>query len=355
MPTPADIGRSCLQAADVSCRTLRHPDTGLFLRTHTALQEPWFAPARYESLGDMKNFRPSSKSEPGRLIVTADDFGLADEINEAVEIAHRRGILSAASLMVAGPAADDAIRRARRLPNLRLGLHLVLLEERPVLPPRQIAGLVDHSGRMRSDLVRFAFELARSERLRSQLREEIEAQFCAYLGTGLRLDHVDVHKHYHLHPVVGREVIAMARRFGASAVRVPLEPLGVIRRVEKRSITAASLGFASCAQWLRSRVQFAGLLAPDAIFGVTWTGSFTADRLLGVLRHLPRGLIEIYMHPATEDRFPGSAHGYRYSEEFKALCATEVLNEIRFSGLKPIGYSDVAEAAAGSAGSQLAR
>ena len=47
-----------------------------------------------------------------RLIVTADDFGAAVEVNEAVERAHRGGILSAASLMVAGPAANDAVRRA---------------------------------------------------------------------------------------------------------------------------------------------------------------------------------------------------------------------------------------------------
>ncbi|MGC1233590.1 MAG: ChbG/HpnK family deacetylase, partial [Xanthobacteraceae bacterium] len=37
-----------------------------------------------------------------QLIVTADDFGAAVEVNEAVEIAHRDGILSATSLMVSG-------------------------------------------------------------------------------------------------------------------------------------------------------------------------------------------------------------------------------------------------------------
>jgi len=291
----------------------------------------------------MRHTPHQAKREPGYLIVTADDFGLAEEINEAVEIAHRQGILSAASLMVAGPAAEDAVRRARRLPNLRVGLHLVLLEEKPVLSPAQISGLVDGSGHMRRDLVRLAFELVRSERLRLQLRAEIEAQFAAYLGVGLRLDHVNVHKHYHLHPVVGREVIGVARRFGAMAVRVPLEPLGVIRRVENWSVTAASLALAVCAQWLRSQVRGAGLLAPDAVFGSTWSGEFTADRLLALLRHLPGGVIEIYMHPATKDVFPGSAPGYRYSDEFRALCTLEVLDEIRHSRLKPVGYSDVAE------------
>jgi chitin disaccharide deacetylase len=67
------------------------------------------------------------------LIVTADDFGLHEAVNEAIERASREGILTAASLMVGAPAADDAIRRARELPRLRVGLHLVLADGRAVL------------------------------------------------------------------------------------------------------------------------------------------------------------------------------------------------------------------------------
>lgn len=291
----------------------------------------------------MRSIPHASNSETSRLIVTADDFGMADEINEAVEIAHRRGILSAASLMVAGPAAADAIARARRLPNLRVGLHLVLLEERPVLPPEQIDGLVDNSGHMRSDLVRLAFELARSSRLRLQLRKEISAQFEAFLLTGLRLDHVDVHKHYHLHPVVAQAVIAAAARYGAPAVRIPAEPVSIIRHVERRGTRAGLLALACWAELLRPLVRHARLFAPDAVFGLAWSGEFTADRLLALLHHLPRGVVEIYMHPATRDRFRGSASRYRYSEELKALCAAEVLAHVKRAGLRPTGYADLAD------------
>ena len=57
---------------------------------------------------------------PGRatrqLIITADDFGMSREVNEAVEEAHRKGVLTAASLVVTGDAAADAVERARRMP-----------------------------------------------------------------------------------------------------------------------------------------------------------------------------------------------------------------------------------------------
>ena len=60
-----------------------------------------------------------------KLIVTADDFGAATVVNEAVEKAHIDGVLTAASLMVGAPAAFDAVERARRLPKLGVGLHLM--------------------------------------------------------------------------------------------------------------------------------------------------------------------------------------------------------------------------------------
>src|ERR1700730_8247454 len=89
-----------------------------------------------------------------RLIVTADDFGRDVAINEAVEAASRDGILCGASLMVAAPAASDAVARARRLPGLRVGLHLVLSDGRPALPPDEIRGLVGADGGFDANQIR---------------------------------------------------------------------------------------------------------------------------------------------------------------------------------------------------------
>ena len=92
-----------------------------------------------------------------KLVVTGDDFGLAEPVNEAIVEAHRRGILTAASLMVGAGAAHDAVRRARGVPSLRVGLHLVVVEGRPVLPPEQVPDLVDKDGWFSRHLVRSGF------------------------------------------------------------------------------------------------------------------------------------------------------------------------------------------------------
>jgi len=142
-----------------------------------------------------------------RLIVTADDFGLSEAVNEAVERGHRDGILIAASLMVAGPAAADAVRRAKAMPSLRVGLHLVVIEGPAVLPPAAIPALVDASGQFPADQFRLGVDYFFRPRIRRQLAAEIGAQFEAFAATGLTLDHANAHKHMHLHPTVGRLLI----------------------------------------------------------------------------------------------------------------------------------------------------
>jgi chitin disaccharide deacetylase len=279
------------------------------------------------------------------LIVTADDFGAAREVNDAVEAAHHGGVLTAASLMVAAPAAVDAIARARRMPSLRVGLHVVLTDGTPLLPLAAVNRLVDRNGRFRTDLTAFATAIACSPRVRRQLAAEISAQFAAFCDSGLTLDHCNAHQHLHLHPFVGKLLTAIGRRFGLRAVRLPLEPARVLRTVERRALRMPALLTMPFALALRRRLRAAGIASADSLFGLRWSGQMTRQRLLGLIRNLPPGLSEIYLHPATGP-FPGAARGYRYREEFEALTATEVLTACRDPSLRLGGYSDFLDPAA---------
>src|SRR5450432_1815770 len=112
-----------------------------------------------------------------RVIFSADDFGLTPAVNEAVERAHRDGILDQASLMVAGAAAGDAVRRARAMPSLRVGLHLVVVEGPAVSPRSEIPDLVDPNGQFPSEQTRLGFRYFFRPGVRRQLAHEIRAQF----------------------------------------------------------------------------------------------------------------------------------------------------------------------------------
>ena len=278
-----------------------------------------------------------------RLVVTADDFGLAPEVNEAVEEAHRRGLLSAASLMVGAPAAADAIRRARRLPNLRVGLHLTLVEGAPVAPATEIPDLVDRAGRLRVDLVVYGAAILLRPAVRRQVRAEIRAQFDAFRAAGLALDHVDAHRHYHLHPAIFGELLAVGRDFGMRALRAPVEPLALLNTVEPTRRSLAARVAAPWAALTRARARAAGLVVADGVFGLAWTGAMGEARLAGLIARLPEGFSEIYLHPATADQFAGSAAGYRHRDEFAALTSPRCREALERSGARLGGYADFAD------------
>lgn len=260
-------------------------------------------------------------------------------MNDAVEEAHRKGILSAADLMVAGPAAGHALALARRMPNLRLGLHLALVESEPILPPDRIKNLVARDGTLSSNMTLTGFELL-WPKVRRQMQNEIAAQFDAFRKTGRALDHVSAHKHFHLHPLVASDLLAIGRRFGMKAVRVPVEPVAVLRRTDPNGSTRGPNVASPWARLLRARASNAGFKTADAVFGLRWTGQMTADRLRGLLEHLPDGLVEIYTHPATRNDFAGHAVDYRYVDELAALTDPAVVDAARSCGRRLGGYAD---------------
>jgi hopanoid biosynthesis associated protein HpnK len=277
------------------------------------------------------------------LIVTADDFGLDGAVNEAVEIAHTQGILTCASLMVAGRAVGDAVKRARKLPDLKVGLHVVLVEGRPVLPPGVVPDLIGPDGRFRTDMAGAGFDMFFRSHVRRQLMAEVSAQFEAYAATGLPLDHATAHKHFHLHPSIAGAIVTAGRRFGLKAIRVPNEPRAPLRAAEPGARVNPAIVTGPWSHFVRQRFRKAGLFMPTWVFGLRWSGAMTGPRLEGILNNLPGGVSEIYLHPATRDDFEDAAPGYRYAEELAGLCSPEV---VRAAGnVRRGGFSDFVSAA----------
>jgi len=276
------------------------------------------------------------------LIVTADDFGLHEAVNEAVEQASRAGILTAASLMVGAPAAADAIRRARELPRLRVGLHLVLADGRAMLAPELIPDLADQSGRMNSRMFVNGVRFFASAAVRRQLEAEIRAQFSAFARTGLALDHVNVHKHFHLHPTLLQMLLRIGREYGVSAVRVPDEPLWFAARGGR---WIPWMGAALLAPWnalMKRRLRAAGMPHNDSVFGIAASGAMDEKTLLAILARLPPGITEIYLHPATVSgsAIAASMSGYRHADELAALLSPRVRAAAAAAGISHGGYVD---------------
>lgn len=236
-----------------------------------------------------------------------------------MERAHRDGVLGSASLMMAGPAADDAIRRARRLPELRVGLHVVAVEGPSVLGHTALPSITNADGGFPGDQLGLSLRYPRLK-ARRELAAEIEAQFAAFADTGLALDHANAHKHMHLHPVVGRLLIRAGLRHGLRAIRVPAEPPSILRACGE----TPRLPDAALYRWtqvLRWRARQAGLHVNDHCFGIAWSGRMESERLLRLIPRLPAGVSEIYFHPAVSqtDAMRRVMPGYHPEAELAAL------------------------------------
>jgi chitin disaccharide deacetylase len=273
-------------------------------------------------------------------IITADDFGLHPSVNEAVDSAHRSGVLTTTSLMVGAPAVQDAAQRARALPGLRVGLHLTLCDGRAVLPARQIPDLVDSDNRFHDNMVSVGWRFFALPRVRAQLAAEIRAQFAAFARLGLNLDHLNAHKHLHLHPTVLSLALRIGREFDLRAVRVPAEP-----RLTQTRLLAPWLAL------MRGRLRRAGMACNDQIFGIAHSGAMDEARLLRILADLPPGVTEIYLHPGTRSgsAIAASMPGYRHRDELGALLSPRVRAALAGSGIRLGGYGDIADFRAGTA------
>ncbi|RKR45802.1 hopanoid biosynthesis-associated protein HpnK [Paraburkholderia sp. BL17N1] len=269
-------------------------------------------------------------AKPRALIVTADDFGLHARVNLAVERAHRDGVLSAASLMIGAPAASDAVARARALPRLRVGLHLVLADGDALAPRAAIAALLDEHGRFGDNMVRDGVRFFFLPHVRKQLAREIRAQFDAFAQTGLTLDHVNTHKHFHLHPTVLGLILEIGREYGMKAMRLPFE-------------ANAPLWLRPWIAQVKARLDRAGIAHNDYVVGIADSGRMDEAAWLAALADLPHGVGEIYCHPAVagERALSDGMKMYRHEDELRALLSPKVAMAIRAAGVRVGGFGDV--------------
>lgn len=263
-----------------------------------------------------------------QLTVTADDFGLSPEVNEAVIETHRLGIVTAASLMVAGDAAAHAVELARRTPSLAVGLHLVAADGRATLPVPDIPHLVDREGRFAKSPFRAGLRYAFSRVAREELRREIVAQLEAFRRTGLALAHVDGHHHLHVHPVILSILAELAPDYGIPAVRLPSEELATALALDRKDAARNTLWravFSALSVQARWRLARSGVRFADRVYGLFATGRIDEDYLLRLVPRMRGRRVELYAHPSAARSGSGR-------HERDALSSPRVRDAIRAAG-----------------------
>ena len=246
-----------------------------------------------------------------RLIVNADDFGMTRGINRAIAQASAHGIVTSTTLMATAGAYDDAVNQAPGLnARLSIGCHVVLLDGIPILPPASVPSLVqprNHAGEFRVKLNDFARAALSKNLDASEIEAEAVAQIQRIQDSGLKVSHVDCHKHAHMFPAVLKPLLRAAQKRGVTAVRNPFGPmfplpLGSIVRNPSVWRRVAELGaLRSFAGNFKREVELQNLRTLDGSVGVLDTGTLDLDSFLLIVENLPEGTWEFVCHPGYND------------------------------------------------------
>lgn len=268
------------------------------------------------------------------LVVNADDFGMTPGVSRGIARAHDEGIVTSASLLAGMPGFDEAVRLARALPALGVGLHLNLTDGAPVLPPAQIPTLVDSDGRFlgyRSLTLRMLSGRVRKD----ELKAEITAQLGRLEQAGIEPTHIDGHRHVHLLPTLFDVVADAAVAAGIKYLRCPAA-LG--EKARPTGIKAArALGLAGFGRLHYGRLTDRGLQTADCFLGAMSAGqenelAEAAERL----PELPSGITEWMVHPGEVDSTLMFVHDLLWPREaqLRWLCSDDAHRAVEEAGLR---------------------
>jgi predicted glycoside hydrolase/deacetylase ChbG (UPF0249 family) len=236
---------------------------------------------------------------------------------------------------VSGSAFEDAVALARQNPELDVGLHLALVEERAVLGPDVLPTLVDETGRFPRTSAEFIRRAILGGINWLEVEREIAAQIALFQETGLRLSHLDSHQHLHMFPPVFQIVRRLARWVENVWIRNPVgpwrkspdTPMG--RWVQRLGLNLTCLAATRLHDGSQPQM-------PDGLYGFEASGCLSRSALEQIFRKIPDGLYELVCHPGEDDvdtRTRYSHWGYQWAEELKALTAPETQIVLKEHGI----------------------
>lgn len=242
-----------------------------------------------------------------RLIVNADDFGLTAGVNRAILELHSAGLLTSATLMARAGASEEAVEMARATPTLGVGCHIVLVDGTPALPAHQVRSLTQRgNAHFFSSLSSLLPRLTLGRIPPAQIEAETRAQIEFLLNRGIRLTHIDTHKHTHMFPAILRPVLRAARACGIRAIRNPFEPAWAVSATTNAAwLRTAQVGLLRTLEpACRRIIAEEGFTTTGGTLAVVGTGTLDTAVLRNLLQQIPDRTDnpwELVTHPGYND------------------------------------------------------
>ena len=278
-----------------------------------------------------------------RLVINADDFGLCDAVNRAVAQAHTDGILTSTTLMTNMPAAEEAVKIAKEMPSLGVGIHLNLTEGSPISKDQSVRCLLNITGQFAYSPAKLSFLSVTGAKIRNAIRTELAAQIQFVVDNGIKPTHLDSHNHIHISPAIFSIVCELARRFEIAAVRWSFEP----KELTQMPWPLPSEGGRKRAKLIRTmatinRLQNSRLLKTNALLGVAHMGKIDVNFFKAVALYNPAATAELMTHPAlADDPDQSRARLLHRKAEFDALCSERTKQYLEDGSIELVHYGQL--------------
>jgi len=282
-----------------------------------------------------------------KLIINADDFGFTSGVNNGIVRAHKQGIVTSTTIMANGQAFEEAVELARENPGLGVGCHLSIVGGRPVAPTTEVKSLLEPDGSLPPTVTKLALKLARRLVPLEQIAIEFRAQLERINRSGIKLTHVDTHKHSHTHPQVMRALAIAASEFGIRCVRNPFEhvfagaDLAGFARWSFIKQSALSAAIQPSANQFKRIIRESGFETPNRFFGVKLTGMLDSTAIRSMMEGTWEGTAELMCHPGIYDDELERARTRLKRErerELEALCDPSLRLIAEQHGVELINY-----------------
>ena len=299
------------------------------------------------------------------LILTADDFGASKNINEGIELAADKKVITTISALTNfTESLSDLKRISENHPNIGIGVHLNITTGQPILSAKQVPSLVSPSGSFYT--IDELLSKIRNISL-DDLRKELRAQIIAFTENNIRLDHLsDQHGILSLYGPYFDIIIELATEFNVP-IRTPIiagaKYPGIFTnsQIKKRKRqTASQLFFShpfkalSLLKYTRikemekkvKKLSDLGIIHPDILIISFW-GDPTIDNFFHIIENLPKGVSEIVLHFGTQTRQEDYPSGldldYFKNREHELITVTNdsLQEQINYLNIKTIGYSEI--------------
>ena len=278
-----------------------------------------------------------------KLIINADDFGLTGGINKGIILAHKKGILTSATLIPNMSGFEEAVTLAKENKTLGVGIHLNIIRGKPVSDPQKVETLLNNKGNFLTIYPFLKKFISRKINIK-EIEYEFSAQIEKVLKEGIEITHFDSEKHIHSLPPIMKIVIKLAKEYRIPRIRFINE---FCLSFSIRSLKAIIVSYLN--KRMKETILKARILIPDRFYGICESGKMNVEKFKKIFSNISPGITEIMTHPGIiddeykriEQEYGPYYLGKEREKELEALIDSDLKDIIKKENIHLINYGDI--------------